>query len=305
MSPKSTDPRWNVTSQISKADLTQVFSGGACNFLDEQGALRRNAERDAINDWLTSKKLIIFDPQIHPDTHKEEYDYHKHVPLELAARRAAKVILYEISPRTFGGVTALELALDSQRWLTPTVIYFSDGNAGRDEIPSHSEKGHPLFVPYGIHTPELMQAHYREFRKNGTTMRRYLVRFAQEMDSLTVVMGDGDQQREDIMISPYRMQATDLFRAILNAAGGERTYVNFMGGSETRDEHGHPEFVLPLNPNPTELRALLDQYLDEGNQLRRMIAKLLEVNVYLRIVYTQKAAIAALEELMRIKKILK
>jgi hypothetical protein len=303
----SNEPRWNLTSQISKADLTQVFSGGACNILDETGVLRRNTERDAINDWLTKQRLIIFDPQIHPDTHKEEYDYHKHVPLEIAARKAAKVTFYEISPRTFGGVTALELALDSQRWLTPTVIYFSDGNAGRDEIPAYSEKGHPLFAPYGIHEriPAVMQAHYREFRKNGTTMRRYLVRFAQTMDTLTVVMGDGDTQRHDVVISPYRMQATDLFKAILNAASGERTFVNFLGGSETRDSHGLPEFILPMNPSPAELEALLDQYVDEGNQLRRMIAKLLEVNVYLRIVYTQKAAIAALEELMRIKKILK
>jgi hypothetical protein len=36
-----------------------------------------------------------------------------------------------------------------------------------------------------------------------------------------------------------------------------------------------------------------------------MMAKLLVVTVYLRIVYTQGAAIFALEELLRIKKVLK
>ena len=47
---------WSVTTELSKADMTQVFSGGACNVLNEKGKLLRNQERDNINDWLTSKK---------------------------------------------------------------------------------------------------------------------------------------------------------------------------------------------------------------------------------------------------------
>ena len=32
------------------ASFTRVFSGGACNILNDAGELLRNAERDAIND---------------------------------------------------------------------------------------------------------------------------------------------------------------------------------------------------------------------------------------------------------------
>jgi hypothetical protein len=304
MSSTSSTGRWSVTESLTKSKLAQVFCGGACNILDGEGHLRRNAERDKINDWLTEKGLFLFDPQIHPDTHGEDYNYSKHHPIEIAARRAAQVRLYEVSPRTFGGITSLEVAMDSFRWREPMVIYFSDGNAGRDEIPAHSDTGHPLFVPYGIHHDSAMRAHYQEFLKNGNHMRKYLVRFAQEMDTLTVIYGERPHE-SDIVITPYRMHAVDLFRAMVTAASGQRVFVNFTGGKEARDDEGNPLFLLPATPPPMEMKSLLDQYVDEGCQLRRMMAKLLVVTVYLRIVYTQGAAIFALEELLRIKKVLK
>jgi len=34
------------------------------------------------------------------------------------------------------------------------------------------------------------------------------------------------------------------------------------------------------------MRALLDQYVDEGNELRRSIAELVSINVFVRVVYT-------------------
>jgi hypothetical protein len=298
------NPRWNLTQEMSSVQGTQVFSGGACNVLNEEGRLLRNAERDSINDWLTERGLQLFDPQIHPDTHGEEYDYNKHHPLEMAARNVAKINLYEVSPRTFGGISSFEIASDHFRWHEPMVLYYSDGDATADQIPKYSYKGHPLFVPHGIRTNrEAMQAHYKEMVKNANNMRKYLLRFAQEMTTLTVTF-DQFKGDSDIVVSPERMHAADLFRAVVKAASGERVIVNFTGGSSARDSDGHPLFIVPENPPIMEMRALLDQYVDEGNALRRAIAELIEISVFVRVVYTQRSAIIALEELLKIKGLL-
>jgi len=290
-----------LVRDMSEVSKTQIFSGGACNILDADGNLLRNTERDPINEWLTEMDLWFFDPQIHPDTHGEEYDYRKHHPLEIAARNVAGINLYEISPRTFGGITSFEIASDHFREHEPMVIYFSDGNKNRDVIPAHSAKGHPLFVPFGIdRSPKAKEAHYREFVKNGNNMRKYLMSFARIMDSLTVTFGSADQH-SDIVISPERMHAADLFRAVVLAAAGERVIVTFTGGAEAHDEYGNPRFLAPENPLEIEKEALLDQYVDEGNELRRAIADLIEISVFVRVVYTQKSVLLALEEVLRIK----
>jgi len=283
---------------------TQVFSGGACNILDADGNLLRNTERDPINEWLTDVDLWFFDPQIHPDTHGEEYNYRKHHPLELAARKAAGINLYEVSPRTFGGITSFEIASDHFREHEPMVIYFSDGNKNRDIIPAYSDRGHPLFVPFGIeYSQKAKDAHYQEFIKNGNNMRKYLMGFARQMDTLTVTFGS-EEQNSDIVISPERMHAADLFRAVVMASSGRRVIVTFIGGPETRDDFGNPMFLAPPNPPEIEKEALLDQYVDEGNELRRAIASLVEISVFVRVVYTQKSVLLALEEVFKIKGLL-
>jgi hypothetical protein len=298
--------QWTVTREMQTVHLTQVFSGGACNIINGEGNLLRNQERDSINNWLTEKRIQFFDPQIHPKTHGVEYDYVKHHPLELAARRASKLRLYEVSPRSFGGITSLEIALDHFRWQEPMVIYFSDGNSAYDIIPEHSEKGHPLFVPDSIHTSETaMQAHYREFIKNANNMRKYVMGLARVMNTLTVSLNDQPAD-DDIVIGPERMHAADLFRALVKAASNQRVYLTFTGISQesgTRDELGNPCFIAPPDPPTVEMHTLLDQYVDEGNELRRAIAELLNVSVFVRVVYTQKSAILALEELMQIKRV--
>jgi hypothetical protein len=295
--------KWSVTQEIEKAHLTQVFSGGACNILDATGKLLRNSERDRINDWLTEQKIIFFDPQIHPETHGVEYDYQVHHRLEMAAREAAKVNLYEVSPRTFGGITSLEIAADQFRWHEPMVIYFSDGIADQDSIPVHSEKGHPLFAPDGIDKNDIARrAHYRELIKNGNNMRKYLMNFAREMHTLTVNFGY--PSLNDIVISPDRIHAADLFKAVVQAASGNRVFVTFTN-KDARDDKGNPMFIAPEHPREIELNALLDQYVDEGNALRRAIAELVTVNVFVRVVYTHRSAIIALEEVLRVKGIIK
>ena len=297
--------RWNVTEELKTAHFTQVFSGGACNILDGEGNLLRNTERDGINDWLSKKRVVFFDPQIHPDTHGEEYNYAKHSRLEIAAREAATLNLYEISPRTFGGISSLEIAADHFRWHEPMVLYYSDGNTLEDRIPDHSDKGYPLFVPYGIHKNETASnAHYKEMMKNANNMRKYLMHFAREMGALTVTFS-GRPGPNDIVITSDRMHAADIFEAVVRASAGERVFVHFDADETRRDDKGNPLFKAPQNPREMEMHALLDQYVDEGNELRKRIAQLIGVSVYVRVVYTQRSAIIALEELLLLKKMIK
>jgi hypothetical protein len=292
--------RWNLVREMSDIEKVAVFSGGACNIRDTHGNLLRNGERDDINDWLTQNGILFYDPQIHPDTHGTIYNYEVHQPLEIAARQRAKVNLFEVSPRTFGGATALEIAMDEFRYDQPTIIFFSDGNQARDVIPAHSTDGYPLFVPYGLNDNNTARmTHYHEFVKGGNRMRKYFMKFAEDLTALTVTFGD-ETFAGDIVITPSRMHAADLFRAIVQAASGQRTIVNFTGGQEVRDDKGYPLFTAPQEPLPAELASLLDQYMDEGNALRKEIASLVRINVFSRVVYTQEAARYALKDLLRI-----
>lgn len=294
--------RWSVTSEMKRVHLTQVFSGGACNIMNENGMLSRNTERDRINDWITEQKFIFFDPQIHPDTHGVDYDYVVHHPLEIAARTAARVNLYEISPYTFGGITSLEIAVDHLQRREPTIIYYSDGEPNQDNLPPHSKSGSPLFRPRGINTnPQARLAHYREFRKVGRLMRRFMIDLAHDLDTLTVTFGEEDGRKGDVVISPYRLHAVDMFTAAIKAARGERVFINFAGGDNVRDEKGLPLFAVPEEPTETKLNTLLDQYVDEGCELRKAIAELVEIGVFLRVVYTQRSAILALDEMFACK----
>ncbi len=297
---KTSISRWNLVREMSDIDKISVFSGGACNIRDTHGNLLRNGERDEINDWLTKNDVLFYDPQIHPDTHGTSYNYEVHQPLEIAARQHAKVNLFEVSPRTFGGATSLEIAMDEFRYDQPTVIFFSDGNHARDVIPAHSTDGYPLFVPYGLNDNNTARlTHYKEFIKSGNRMRKYFMKFAEDLTALTVTFGD-ETFAGDIIITPTRMHAADLFRAVVQAASGQRTIVNFTGGEDAKDDKGYPLFKAPAEPLPAELATLLDQYLDEGNALRREIASLVRINVFSRVVYTQEAARYSLKDLLTI-----
>lgn len=304
MQPANKIKNWTLIKDMSDVKQAKVFSGGACNVLNAAGQLLRNIERDGINDWLSEQRIRFFDPQIHPDTHGREYDYAVDHPLEFAARAAADVNLYQISPRTFGGITSLEIATDKFRRLEPMVIYFSDGDPERDLIPEHSSLGHPLFRPDGIRDSEpAMRAHYRELMKNGSNMRKHLMILARSIDTLTVAFSD-QVHEGDIAITPERIHAADLFRAVVQAASNRRTFVTFTGGKAARDAKGNPVMLLPEDPLEMQLHALLDQYVDEGNELRRSIAELINITVFTRVVFTQKSAINALGEVLRARGVL-
>jgi hypothetical protein len=296
-SPRS---RWNLVNDLSQVKDVVVFSGGACNIRDGAGNLLRNGERDDINDWLTRNNILFYDPQIHPDTHGTTYDFERHHPMEVGARQNAKINLFEMSPRTFGGATSLEIAVDEFRYEDPSIIFFSDGSHSKDVIPAHSADGYPLFQPYGITESDAARmTHYREFIKSANRMRKYFMTFAEDMPALTVTFGT-ESFAGDIIISPDRLQAADLFRAIVQSAQGKRTIVNFIGGEKARDDKGYPVFLAPEKPRPADLSSLLDQYIDEGNALRREIAKLVRINVFSRVVYTQRAAVDALKDLLTV-----
>ena len=293
--------RWNLINDPAQAEKIQVFSGGACNIRDIDGKLLRNVERDDINDWLTEHNIVFHDPQIHPDTHGTEYKYEVHHPLEIAAREAAAITLFEMSPRTFGGVTSLEIALDEFDHQQPKIIFFSDGDNTIDVIPQHSQDGYPLFAPYGIKTNAAARhAHYKEMIKNANRLRRYILRFAEDLHALTVSFGE-ETFDGDVVITPRRIHAADMFEAVTHAAAGRRVVVNFTGGDKARDQKGNPIFLAPEHPNPVDLRMFLDQYIDEGNDLRKRICNLVRINVFVRVVYTQRTAIQALDDLMQIK----
>jgi hypothetical protein len=219
----------------------------------------------------------------------------------MAARKAARIKIYEISPRTFGGVTSLEIAVDEFHVDQPAIIFFSDGNQQKDVIPLHSAEGYPIFVPYIVtNSQNAIQAHYQELIKNANRMRRYLVLFAQDMSTLTVTF-ESQSHPGDVTISPFRMHAADLFEAVVEAASGKRVTVNFTGGNAARDKKGNPVLLAPQHPLEADTYAWLDQYVDEGNALRKSICELVRITVFVRVVYTQSAVINALEDLMAVK----
>lgn len=295
---------WFMPKDVPNAKNVRVFSGGACNIRDGAGALLRNPERDHINDWMTEENVLFFDPQIHPDTHGTEYVFDVHFPMENMARESAIVHLYEISPRTFGSATSLEIGVTEFQRSLPTVIFFSDGRNHEDVIPSHTEDGYPIFSPYDIWGSEVaMRSHYNEMIKNANQMRKYLIRFAEILPALTITFSN-ETFEGDVVITPDRIHAVDMFRAVVRAASGKRAVVNFTGGEKALDEKGNPLFIAPPEPLETQLRTKLDEYVDEGNALRRAICELVRINVFARVVYTQETAIRALEDLMKITKLI-
>jgi len=294
-------PQWNLIQSLDEIGKVQVFSGGASNIVDAEGKLVRNVERDEINNWLTKQGLHFYDPQIHPSTHGREYDYEVDHKLEVACRRESLINIYEMSPRTFGGVTSMEIAIDEFRFEQPTIIFFSDGKQNRDVIPVHSKEGYPLFEPYGIGKNEAAtRTHYKEMIKNANRMRKYLMLFAVELQALSVTFGK-EAYEGDVVITPHRMHAAEIFEALVKAASGERVMVNFTGGEAAVDKHGNPIYIAPENPRPIQMISLLDQYVDDGNALRKAISELVKINVFSRVVYTQRAAVNALIDLLRVK----
>ena len=87
-------------------------------------------------------------------------------------------------------------------------------------------------------------------------MRRFIIDLAHELDTLTVTFGDDDARKGDVVISPFRLHAVDMFKAAIKAADGERVFINFAGGDHVRDDNGLPLFILPAKRIGLVLRQI-------------------------------------------------
>lgn len=159
---------------------TVVFSGGACNIITADGKKARNTGRDELNAWLDTLDVAFFEPQIHEDTHGRGYDYDIDGPAEQAARKAAKVTLYELAPDTMGGVTCLEVLRDAMSG--KTVVIWLSGD-------KFDAKGRPVFAPniYVATTEDLAAVHLGQYVENGTKLRQNLLAFTKGLPNVTVV----------------------------------------------------------------------------------------------------------------------
>ena len=297
------DDTWTVIRDTAMVRYTQVFLGGACKLIDDGGEFIRNSSRDSICNWLTQKDIRFFDTQLFSDTDSCEYDYRNYFKLVEMAREQAVVNFYEISPRNFGALTALEIFVDHLHHNKPMVIFFSSGSQ-EDRIPDHTDRGYPLFVPYGIHYNEnSSKANYKELVTVANNMRDYTLRIARQWGSLTITFS-GRAGPNDIVLTPDRIHASDILTGIVLAGEGQRVFVHFDDATTNRDEKGNPLINLPTHPREMEMHALLDQYVDEGNELRKRVSELVRNNAYVRIVYSVRAAILALEELLQFKRVM-
>ncbi len=162
-----------------KANQTVVFSGGACNALNDDGMLVRNTTRDGLNAWLDQLEIKFYDPQIHPDSHGREYVYEVDGPGEQAARAAAKVTLYQLGDETLGAVTAMEIVRDALSG--KKVVLWLSG--------SKDEKKRPQFKPAGKLASEdkVVTAALAEYVKAGTNVRKNLVAFLSGLSNVKIV----------------------------------------------------------------------------------------------------------------------
>ncbi len=115
-----------ITSEMMQEGIKPLlFTGGACNIQNEQGAVR-NPGRDGLGEWLDEKEWSYFDPQIHPLTHGREYIWGIDGPQEKRAREMAKLRIYEITSTTIASMTMLEI-MDDARLNRTSIVWFNDG----------------------------------------------------------------------------------------------------------------------------------------------------------------------------------
>lgn len=183
----------NLLVGVEEASRTVVFSGGAANMIVASGPemLVLNMHREPLNDFLDARAIPFFDPQIHPITHGRAYDYEIDGPAEKAARKAAKILVYQMGDESMGVITDKEIR--------------EDVLAGRDVIVwftgQFNDKGRPMFVPRGIELSSsvktltgtrevpphpVVAAQLTEFQKAGTQLRAELWDFLKDRGNVTI-----------------------------------------------------------------------------------------------------------------------
>lgn len=122
----STNQSKLVTSEMMAAgEMPLIFTGGACNIQAPKGPIR-NPGRDPLAKWLDAHNWSYFDPQIHPVTHGRDYKWEIDGPQETRARELAHLRIYEITDKTIGAVSALEIMDDARRG-RKSIVWFNEG----------------------------------------------------------------------------------------------------------------------------------------------------------------------------------
>lgn len=288
--------RTTMTLTLEAAQLARVFAGGASNMIDAQGQNARNPLRDPVHKALSKANIAFYDPQVHPDTHGETYQYEKHGPIEQAARAAALPV-YEVSPITFCGVTSMEIAMDHLNSKKSMVVWFSNGVMGSIDWPAHDDQGFPLFTPLGLNDLKVQLVHLQQMVRNANSVRRYFLEFARQVGLPVTFEATGYAPRNAVRISQSEMHVVDMLQVLCAHLRGEKVAIHFYGPETTKP-------VMDVDPallSGGKARRYLSQYIDEGNAMRREVCKLLSVNVRTRVVFTDQAAIDAVFELLELE----
>lgn len=292
-----------TTEELQEASKNNpiVFSGGACNLINAEGALVRGTGRDKINKKLSEEGIYFFDPQIEVETHGEPYNYEKHSTTEQLATQLSEVDLYELS-ETFGGVTQLEIIRDLIKPGSKRIVFIN----GEE------------FSPAGIDDNEAAQkAHFKEYTKNGNSLRKNFLTFMMEMKNNGMPVkileneeefNSSDVDAHKIKIVENDMQAAEIVEAFYKAAKGEKVTVFFEGGLVKTTNDKDQEKVAPPafstgEFDPQTARETLAEYKRQGNEMRKKLLSLIEADDDFKdstkIVYTAEEAADALIEMYK------
>lgn len=249
-----------------------VFSGGASNYIDEDGNLKRNAGRDKINSKLNQLKKYFFDPQIDAETHGRGYDSKQDSIVEKEALKVAEKPIFEINDRSLGGVTMLEIVRHMQKKDSGRIVLFNTNN-----------QENLSFKPLGLENPDAdkkenaTKAHKKELFKAMNNMRREVVAMLtldglvksenNQNGNVVIVYGENSVQSDNgaevIEITADKPHLVDLLRAYHQATQKNNVVIHFSG--EQRDAEGN--FAI----SPEVAGASFDEYVAQGKEMRDML----------------------------------
>lgn len=287
--------------EIENAPDDFIFSGGACNYIGEDGVGKRNDIRDGINTRLTEAGVFFFDPQIEESTHGRGYDGQTDGPTEKSATSKSKNDLYVIDPRTLGAVTLLEIFRD---WRDPDarrVVWFANPDG---------EEGSADFNPLGLENPTAQAVHLTEYFKRANQMRREVLAMCQtdglinspdNPDGNVLFVYDNTDNVNSIVIEQkdagvrvfeignQETQMAELLEAYAMISKGEKVVIRFTG---EREDGKLPQIqAIDYSSLPEqEVDQLMEKYKADGTVLRNKLIELLEGDQSTSVVYTENGA---------------
>lgn len=298
-----------------------VFVGGACNIVDQNGKLVRNVGRDKINTKLSKLGIVIFDPQIHPLTHKRGYVYELDADGEKLVVDRTRNALFEIRPDTAGPVTCFEVLRNARKGSkgTNNRVVLVDGFDPVERVLDFRPKG----IAEGAMTEAARRMHFSEYEKNANNMRKELINMMRTdkhlsseenpRGNLKIVMDkekEGDSEHEvkllvyqgadHIEITNKKAHFKDLLKAFKLSGDGKDIVVYFRG--TTKDKKGNPTVSFgeyPTRPSKTKgaqediigAMKMATRYIEEVNEMRRLFVTYLDQDKDTDIVSSQEEAL--------------